>query len=58
MDTAVLPDVSLDPRWAVTAAPLTREQQDAVREQALQQLAAVDPILRHIVDIKVSGFGL
>jgi hypothetical protein len=53
----VLPDVSVSPRFAETPAPLTREEQTAARTEALQHLAGWDPILAHILDIKVRVLG-
>ncbi len=46
-------EVKLAPQYEVTPGPLSRDDQEELKAQTLDRLADIDPILRHIMDVKV-----
>ncbi|EGD72693.1 hypothetical protein PTSG_04422 [Salpingoeca rosetta] len=52
-DLSVLPDLTLPDRFKHTASDLSRDVKWQVRNDALARLDAVDPILRHVLEVKV-----
>eukprot|EP01147_Barroeca_monosierra_P005837 gene5837-9040_t len=50
---AVLPDLKLPSHLKNTPEDLTRQEKEQIRTDALNQLACIDPILPHILDVKV-----
>lgn len=53
LDLSVLPDLTLPEEYKHTAEDLPRHVKAQVRRDALARLDSVDPILRHVLEVKV-----
>lgn len=51
----VTPQLSLTAELAATATQLSQQQKDRIRDEALERLRVVDPILPHVLEVRVSG---